>query len=32
MSNLKKIKTALISVYYKENLDRVIKKLDEFEC
>ncbi len=28
MSNLKKIKTALISVYYKENLDRVIKILE----
>ncbi len=31
MSDLKKIKTALISVYYKENLDRVIKKLDELK-
>ena len=31
MSNLKKIKTALISVYYKENLDRVIKKLHELD-
>lgn len=29
MSDLKKIRTALISVYYKENLDNVVKKLDE---
>lgn len=29
MSDLKKIRTALISVYYKENLEKVIKKLDE---
>ena len=29
MSDLKKIKTALISVYYKENLDAVVKKLHE---
>ncbi len=31
MSELKKIKTALISVYYKENLDRVVKKLHELD-
>ena len=29
MSDLKKIRTALVSVYYKENLEKVIKKLDE---
>jgi len=29
MSHIKKIKTALISVYYKENLDRIVKKLHE---
>ncbi len=29
MSDLKKIKTALISVYYKENLDIIVKKLNE---
>ncbi len=29
MSDIKKIKSALISVYYKENLDRVIQKLHE---
>jgi len=29
MSNIIKIKTALISVYYKENLDGVVKKLHE---
>ncbi|HYW94053.1 MAG TPA: bifunctional phosphoribosylaminoimidazolecarboxamide formyltransferase/IMP cyclohydrolase PurH, partial [Bacteroidales bacterium] len=31
MSNLKRIKTALISVYYKENLDRIVKKLHEMD-
>jgi phosphoribosylaminoimidazolecarboxamide formyltransferase/IMP cyclohydrolase len=29
MNNLKKIKSALISVYYKDNLEPVIKKLNE---
>lgn len=29
MSEIRKIKTSLISVYYKENLDNVVKKLDE---
>lgn len=29
MSDLKKINSALISVYYKDNLDKVVKKLDE---
>ena len=29
MSEIRRIKTALISVYYKENLDSVVKKLDE---
>ena len=29
MSNLSKIETALISVYYKENLDSVVKKLND---
>ncbi len=31
MSDLRKIKTALISVYYKENLDAVVKKLHELK-
>jgi len=31
MNDLKKIKTALISVYYKENLENIIKKLDELD-
>lgn len=29
MSDLKKINSALVSVYYKENLEPIIKKLDE---
>lgn len=29
MKDLKKIKSALISVYHKNNLDRIVKKLDE---
>jgi phosphoribosylaminoimidazolecarboxamide formyltransferase / IMP cyclohydrolase len=29
MSDIKKIRSALISVYYKENLEKVIKKLQE---
>lgn len=29
MSNLKRIKSALVSVYHKEDLDRIIKKLAE---
>ena len=31
MSDLKRIKTALISVYYKESLDAVVKKLNDLE-
>ncbi len=29
MKNLKKIKTALISVFYKRNLEKIVKKLDD---
>ena len=29
MSELKKIKSALISVYHKDGLDEIIKKLDK---
>lgn len=29
MSTVKKIKSALISVYYKDNLEKIVKKLDE---
>jgi len=31
MENLKKINNALISVYHKENLEKIIQKLDELE-
>ena len=30
MNNIKKIKTALISVYYKENLESIVKSLEKF--
>ncbi|MBT7491476.1 MAG: bifunctional phosphoribosylaminoimidazolecarboxamide formyltransferase/IMP cyclohydrolase [Bacteroidetes bacterium] len=29
MNNLKDIKTALVSVYHKENLEKIVRKLDE---
>lgn len=31
MKDLKKIKSALISVYHKDNLDAIVKKLDELQ-
>jgi len=31
MSTTKKIRSALISVFYKDNLDRIVKKLDELD-